>query len=652
MIYKRLPILRVLPFLLFFSQLSVALADDLIQRVEIRGNVRVEEASIRIQIKTKPGTRLQPSLVEADIKEIYRTGFFDQVTAKLEKKNGTKTLVFEVLEKPAIRNVFLEGNEQVDEETLKEKLNINARRFLDRTKINASIEQAKAYYASRGYYGTQIHYDVTPVEERQVDLTLHIEEGKKKILRKVIFEGNQRTPTSELSDIIKTSSYSWWSSWITGTGTVTDEQLDNDVKALTNYFLTHGYVDVKVSKPVVEEIGDKSQDLHVTFKIYEGDVYSFQEITATGTLLNNNEAKTLEGIESKKGEVFNIEKLRHDTFTVSEKFTDIGYAFANVVPQTEIDRDRKAVRIDFQVDKGALVGINRINVTGNKKTGDNVIRRTLKIQEGEIFSSSKIKKSQELLQRLGYFDEVTITPDPSAVQDEVVLTVAVREGSTGTFSVGAGVTSGEGFVVTSRVAENNILGTGRALSFDINSGSQTQNYILSFDDPRVNDSYWSFSADALSVKRQFDDFDRKEAGGALGVGYPLWFLGEEDRDDIRFSLKYELLDIDISNVVAEAADLIKRSVGTTLSSSVTPQLVRNTIDNPLDPHSGSRQIASVEIAGLGGDQEFWLGQLGNTVYYPLWKSSVGPFLFSQRSYWTSSFCLHGGVCLSTWAAPC
>lgn len=603
---------------------SYVWAAPVIRQIDVQGNIRVEDSTVLLQVKTHQGTEYDAGAISADVKEIYRTGFFEQVTAKLESDG---TLVFRVVEKPAVRKVKITGNKEIEEDKVREKLSIGPRFFLDRRKIDLAIDELKKYYQSEGFYGTSIEYVVEPAEQNEVNLAVTIQEGDKKKIRHVVFEGVQKADEDEILSAISTRRYKWWISWLSGSGVVKEEELENDVREINKFYLNRGFVDVRVSKPVVQEI---PEGLQVVFHIDEGPVYTIGDISAEGDLVDGSQSETLKGIEISSGDTFSLEKLRKDTFTVSDKFTDKGYAFANVEPGTNVDRENKSVDVKFVIDKGKLVTVNRINITGNKKTQDNVVRRSLTLGEQELFSSSKIRRSQELLQRLGYFDEVTITPEPSESKDNVDLGVNVREGNTGSFSLGAGVSSGDGFIFSTRVAENNIFGTGNAVSADINTGSTRQNYVLSFENPRVNDSHVSFGADLVAVKRDYDIFDRKQQGGALTLGYPLMFLGEDLANDYKASLTYDLQRIDISNIDENSPQLVKDNAGTSVSSSVTPSLTRNTIDNPLDPSKGSRQMVSVELAGLGGDQEFWLTQATNTWYYPIWKSSFGNFVFSHR----------------------
>ena len=616
-------------FIVFFGMFLAPIAAfaQTVREIVVEGNQRVEESAVLVQVTSKIDKPVDSSLVESDIKDIYRTGYFDSVAAKLRQGSSGLVLVFVVDERPAIRKVKIAGNDEVDKDTIEEKLNINRRTFLDRRKIAAGIEEVRRHYESEGLYGTEIELDITDVDENQVDLSIDITEGEKQIIRKISFEGNSAFDDGELRGLLSTTKYKWWISWLTGSGVVKEEDLERDVALITRHYLSNGYVDAKISKPEIEKIDD---GLKLIYGVTEGEQFNFGNIKVSGDLIEDNAEKTIDGIAANTGDVFNVEILREDSFLISEKFTDIGYAFVNVDPATSIDRKTKLIDVNFAVSKGELIHVNRINISGNRKTRDNVIRRSITIAERELFSSSKIKRSQQLLQRLGYFDEVTITPSPTGNKNEVNLDVAVREGNTGTFSAGAGVSSGDGFIVSTRISENNLFGSGNALTMDINTGSRRENYVLSFDNPRVNDTRWSMGLDALSVEREFDDFDRNQAGGSIRFGYPLWFLGQEYLDDIRFSLEYQLLRIKIDEIDKDAPTLIQQEAGTSTSSSISPRLVRNTIDNPLDPSGGSRQSVAIELAGLGGDEKFWLAQASNTFYYSLWDSPIGNFVFSNR----------------------
>jgi outer membrane protein insertion porin family len=618
--------LTVLVLILAVKQ-AAAQDSGKVHDVLVEGNKRVEVPAILQLIKLQPGEEYSSTLLTEDIKSIYRSGFFDNVEGRPTRSSGRLNVIFTVKEKPAIRNITFTGNEAFKEATLKEKLGVSSKFFLDRKKIATGTEEILRAYQSDGYYGATVKTEESFVDDEQVDLNVVINEGSRKKIRQVEFEGVVKVDKDELHDVVKTSTYSWLYSWITGSGVVKKEYLDNDVKEVTKYYLDHGYVDVRVAEPTIRDVED---GLEVVFKVDEGDHYNFGKITASGDLKDDSIAKTLEGVASKPGESFNLDQMRKDTFVVSEKFTDIGYAFANVEPLTSINRNDKTVDINYKVNKGNLIHIDRINISGNNKTADNVIRRTLLVYEQDLFRSSKVRRSQELLQRQGYFDGVTIAPEPSDREDTMNLGVAVKEGNTGTFSIGGGVGSGEGFIFTSKVAESNLFGTGNSLSFDVNTGSRRDNYILAFNNPRLYDTYVSMGIDGFSVRRRYDQFDNKQVGGGVSFGYPLMFLGEDLAQDYRASLSYQLMHIDIVDIEDDAPTLIQDSAGGRVASIITPQLTRNTINNPLDPSNGSRQQASVEFAGLGGDENYWLIQASNSFYRPLWESPIGNFVFANR----------------------
>lgn len=614
--------------LLVFVISESAIAETLIDQVSVRGNKVLDTSMLELQISSKSNALLDRDAVEHDIKELFRMGYFDEVSATVERQGSQTVLVFVVKEKPAIRSVTLVGNDDVSNDDFKEQLGLGDRRIYDERLIREGVQKVKTFYQEKGYYGTEITYTVEPADDNAVTIAFKVIEGEKKVVREIAFEGNREMDDDDLEDEIETATYSWWRSWITGSGVVKKEKLETDVQRLTQYYLNRGYVDVRITEPVVEDVED---GIRVVFKLTEGEEFKVGKITASGTLLDGGVEKVLEGVELASGDVFSVEKLRNDTFHISEKYTDIGYAFANVERETQIKRETKTVDVDFVVNKGELIHINRVEIIGNQKTADNVIRRTMKLQEQDLFSSSRITRSKELLERLGYFEEVTITSEPADEKNTVDLNVVVREGSTGSFSAGVGISSGDGLIFSTRIAENNLFGTGNSLTFDVSAGTRQENFILSFNNPRVNDTNWSFGSELLAVDHEYDDFNRSQLGGSLSAGYPLWFLDEEAFDDINFSVRYSLLEVNINEVDDDASQLVKDEEGKSTSSSVTPRIVRSTIDNPSDPTKGSRQDFSVEFAGLGGNEKFWLVSVKNAFYLSFPELISKDIVFAQRT---------------------
>lgn len=596
--------------------------------VEIEGNRRIDTDAIKVQIKGSHG-RVTSDEISEDIKNLYNTGFFDQISVSAVNDGAGRThLRYSVVEKPVARKVLIKGNDEVSESDLTEVLKFDTRRFVDKAKIQSMVRKATAYYQAQGFYDAQFDYTTTPVGEHEVDLTFTVTEGKRYRVREVKLEGVRELDEDEMLSKLQTRRYKWWSSWLFGTGRVNEEMTDADKQILRQYLMDHGRLEAAVGEAVVEKRDD---GLYVSFDVTEGQEYRIGKITASGDLTQSSEEVTLEGIKSEVGEVFSATDIRNDIFSITDKFSDEGYAFANVVPNTAINKEKGTVDVDFTSAKGALVSINKITISGNEKTYDNVIRRELQVEEQQLYSGSKIKRSQTLLQRLGYFDEVSITNQPTNDPSKVDLAVTVKEATTGSFSAGAGYSTNNGAIFNTKVSENNLFGTGRRANLNLDFGSQISNQIISFDDPRVNDTSLSAGVDLMRTTRLFDHFKRELTGGAFTVGYPGQKVFGELAQDINFNLKYEALQADIKDVSGDAAQLVKDSAGKTTSSALTPGLVRNTINNPLNPTSGSRQNLTTEFAGLGGDQHFYLVEAKNSWFYPVLESSYGDIVISNRT---------------------
>lgn len=600
-----------------------------IDEVQFSGTRHVAVEALRSQLDRTSGSFSSSDIGNA-VKALYSTGFFDQVTAKVSTVENRAILTFTVVEKALVRKLYVKGNDHLTESDISEVVRFEGRRFLDRAKLDAQVRRVVSLYQARGFYDAAMDYSIVPVGDGQVDLTLNAQEGDRFKIKRIDIRGLKKLDEDDILDVLQTKDYRWWSSWLFGTGRVNEEMLESDKGLIRQYLLDNGFIDGTVSDPVVEKHEDKR--LVVIYEVAEGSEFTIGRIQASGDLIDNSESVTLDGIRSEPGEVFNASRVREDSFTISEKFTDRGFAFANVVPETAIDRNGNLVNLEFRSAQGKEVAINRINIRGNDKTYDNVIRRTLTIEEQERYSSSKVNRSRNLLQRLGFFEEVNIATQPTDRDDQVDLDVSVREAATGSFSAGAGFSSSDGALFNARLAENNLFGTGRRAVLNVDVGTQRDNISISLTDDRLFDSYWSLGGELYKTDREFSDFDREIAGAGLTLGYPLEQLGPEWLEDVSFSTRYSYEDIDITDVDRDdAAQFVIDSEGKTSVSSLTPRLTRNTINNPLNPTTGSRQTIGVEFAGLGGQEEFYLIDARNQWYYPLTQGDWGDLTFSWRT---------------------
>lgn len=620
-------LLLCLSLLFVFS--SNLIAQNLyIDDAVFEGNQRITTASIKKQLGLSKKVITKDEVGEI-VKKLYGMSYFRDIKVSLLSDNILK---FTVIEKPVLRKLLLEGNKKLDDKDLKEALNFDNRsRFIDKSSLDSAVRQLRVLYQFRGFYDVNISYTTQEQENNQVDVTFNIEEGESYKIRKIEFLGLNEIDEDDLLDAIQTKRYKWWSSWLFGTGRLNQEMLDNDKNLALKCFMDQGFINANISEPSIEKDGDDG--INISFNVDEGIKFYFGNIDIRSNFYEENRDTLLSKLKIEKGDVFSAEKLKQASFILSDVLGDYAYAFANVEPKTSINKEASQVNITFIIDKGRKVSINKINIRGNEKTYDNVIRREFVIHEGDEYSSKKVKRSEALLKRLGYFSEVNVATVPSKESSSMVdLDANVKESSTGSFSVGVGYSTSDGAIFNSRFSENNLFGTGRNLSLDIDVGSERNNAVLSYTDRRLNDSYWSLGGELLVTDREYDDFDRETAGGALTLGYPLEQVFGSAFEDIDFSLRYELLNVEITNIEDDAAQFIKDEHGKSTSSSLKPQFVRNTLDNSLNPSEGSMQKVSLEYAGLGGDEEYYIFEFSNTFYYPLFETFWGgDVIFSWRT---------------------
>jgi outer membrane protein insertion porin family len=623
-------------FLLFWvlTLASLAAAEDApIQVISIVGNSRVEQSAIRVRIKSPIGKPPDPALIEQDVRSIYGMGFFEDVQASVEDVDGKRTLTFRVIERPMIKEVKLEGNKKIKDEDLQIALKVRPHTLLDVEKIQRGIEEGKKLYDQKGYKDAAITFKTSEPVNGEVTLTFVVDEGKVIRIQHIIFEGNKQFSARKLRAIMQTKQ-AWFLSAVTGAGNLDPEVLKTDTERLTAFYYDNGYVNVRVDEPQIER---KEDGIDVTIRIDEGDQYKVGPVKIAGDFIGDpNYTVTL--LEMKSGDVFRASGLRKDVLSLTDAYGDQGYAFVNVEPLTDLDNDKKLVALTYKIDKGPAVYFDRIEITGNTKTKDEVIRRELKVQEQQLFRGSELKASRARVQRLGLFQEVNMTTQRSDQPDKIDLLVDVKEAQTGAFTAGAGFSTADHFLFNVRLSENNLFGTGDRVSINGDIGSLRQAFVFDYTDPYTFDTYFTSIFSAFNYKTQFDDFDRGGTGFSLEELYPFTALGVRrvpfigaSLDEVRFGMRYKLEDADISNVsTIDRVPSIDAEQGSQLTSSVIPTLVRNTLNHPFDPTDGSLQDMSVQFAGIGAGSNFLVVEGRGRWFYPFYKSpTFGTFVLSH-----------------------
>jgi outer membrane protein insertion porin family len=605
----------------------------IIKDVKITGNFRVEDEGIRLHVKNRPGTSYDPAIVEQDVKAIFRMGFFDDVRAEL---SADGVLTYAVKEKPYVREVKLQGNAQVGKEKIETALGVVPRSVLDRSKVIEGVEKVRKLYSDQGYVNARIDYAISVEANNQAVVVLDVVEGTRLLIKRISMEGNKAFGEGDLKDLIATKEESFLS-YFTNRGVLDRDILTNDMAILSNHYLDHGYIDHKIDDPVVLRARD---GLEIVIRVQEGDQYRVGKVEIGGELIENGK-DTLKKVKITSGQIFRGSRLREDIATVTELYTNKGFAFVQVDPVTNVSAKEKNVDIALIVTKGPPVYFNRVLVAGNSKTRDNVVRRELLTTEQELYSGTKITESRNALQRTGYFEDVQLTTKKTEQPDTVDLHVDIKEGPTGTFTLGAGYSSGDGFIFNASVSEKNLAGRGQGVSGNFSIGSTRQDFILNFTEPYVNDSRLSMGFDAFNIEREFNSFDERRLGFGVNSSYPLKYAslpffgaksaaarGSDELADnapptildlMRGGVSYDLTREKINNVDDGASESIRNEEGTSLTSSMTPGITYDSRDHFFNATEGTKSAFSVKFAGLGGDNRFIKSDLSARWHYPLLK---------------------------------
>ncbi len=600
-----------------FTATTVFAVQDEIDDVVISGNRRIESPAIMAVIKIKSGSKFFEEKVDEDIKAIFSLGFFTDV--KAESRSSLKGIVitYVVTEKPVVREILFEGNKAINNEKLKEALEIKPNTIFSTKDLVKSISKIKKLYADDGYSQAEIEAVKLNTSPYELKLTLKIKEGDKILIKEIKFEGNSAFDDSKLKGMMETKQ-DWWLAWLTGAGVYKEDMLKNDMLLITEHYMNNGYINFKLSEPKVELTQDKKA-LLVQIVMTEGDKYNIGQIDFRGELLESKE-ELAKRLKIKTGDVFSRAALRQEIFSLTDVYADKGYAFANVNPLTTVNIAKKMIDITFDFEKGEKVYIDRINVTGNAKTRDKVIRREMRVSEGELYGATALKKSKQNLMNLGFFEEATIATSKGKGDNKLNLDVNVKEKPTGTFSIGGGYSSLDGLVGQGSVQQSNLLGYGLKSNLSASIGGKSSTYSLGVTDPYFLDTKWSLGTDLYRSERQYIDYTKRATGGDIKAGYAL-------SDSLGTFLLYKLEKTNLlkkSFALQESQRLYPGLVTTDnpTVSSITASITRNTTDYRLDPSSGMTNSLSIEYAGLGGTSRYLRTIAQTAQFFPVGLGTV------------------------------
>ncbi len=593
---------------------------DLLERevsvVYVVGNHRIEPTTIRGAMLTREGSALRLSRIQEDVEAIFALGFFRDVIVDAEADGPERVqLTVQVQELPVLESISFDGNRKLLEETLKEAAGgLVPGSLLTPDAVARAAAKIRTQYAEKGY----LRATVVPVQEVTEDsasgdkvvVSMVIDEGQKTKIREVLFSGNEAFSDRTLRRKIKTKDRFWLTSWLTDSGILKADQVEEDQLRIESYYQDRGYPEVKVSGTHVETSDDKRWQT-LTFVVDEGRLFTFGEVTVNHS--NKVEDDLLSrGLSVKTGQRFSRARLRADQALITDRLGEHGYAFSQVNPIPSVEDPNPVMDVVYQVDEGLQVKIRRINISGNEKTVDKVIRREVRQQEGEIINTALLRRSFQRINNLNYFESVDIVPE-EAGPGLLDLDIRVKEKSTGQFSIGGGFSSVDGLVGLAEVTFGNFMGRGQTVSGRFERSGRRTSYNLRFREPHVLDTDYTAGFDVFNTTRDFESYEEVRTGAGVSVGKA---IGEFMNSSL--SYRFETVDIRVKDV-ATAPAIITDQDGTSTTSSVTFSLSRDTRDNFLDPRKGFRNQLSVETAGgaLGGSNAFVKGTLNSSAHIPL-----------------------------------
>ena len=586
-----------------------------VSRLNVKGNRRIEKDAILGVMQTREGEMVNPGRLREDLKAVYKMGYFTDVKIDISDTPDGVVLTVLVTEKPAIKEIITKGNHKVKRDKIVEVMDLKPFSVASEGAIRESINKVQNMYREKGYYEVRITSELLPVTNTEVNLVLHIDEGGKMAIKEINFEGNEHFKAKELRDVMETKEKSWFFAinWITGSGKLTKDIMERDAEKISSFYYNHGFIKAKVAEPKVDIKGNY---IYITIPIQEGPQYQVGKIDIQGDLIDDKE-KILEKIETPKKKIYSREVLQTDITTLSDLYADKGYANADVAPLIKEDDQALKVDVTFDIHQGNKVYFERIDIAGNVKTRDKVIRRELRVYEQELFNATNLKESIKNLRRLEYFEDVNFGTSPGSAPDRMNLKITVKERPTGTFGVGAGYSTQDRLVGMVEVSQNNLFGRGQQVKIQGIIGSISHRFRASFTEPYLFDRPLGFGVDAFNWQRDYSEYTRISTGGDVRLSHPLkWKY-------TRLFWLYRYEYVKLTNLAPNSSPIIVQAANIHNTSATSFTVRRDSRDSLFAPTKGSDNSFGVEMAGLGGDVAFMRYIAESGWYFPLKWSMVG-----------------------------
>ncbi len=596
-------------------------AAGVVKGISISGQKKIEESAIRAKLVSKVGEPYSQETVRKDIQALFETGYFNDVIVNRKAVGGDTQLTYRVVEKPTMTEILFEGNDEVEDTELQEASGLKAFEILDMAKVRQAVDKMAKLYEDKGFFLAKITHEVKPDSKDGVRLIFNIRENDKVKVAHIRFLGNRNIPSGRLKGVMATQEGGFFS-FMSGSGSYKQDAFDRDVQAL--YYLVYyneGYIQAKIDRPQVYVTPDK-KNIDITIRIDEGEKYSVGDVSFAGDLLFSDQ-ELFDAIKIKQGGLFVYSTMQSDLNALQAKYGDLGYAYANIIPRTRIREKDRLVDITYEIDKGNKVYIGKINVKGNTKTRDKVVRREMRIYEGELYHETRKRESLANIKRLGFFDEVVFnTKTPPGEPNVMDIDIVVKERNTGQIQLGAGYSNYGGFLLTGQVNQTNLFGRGQRLGLSIDYSDVQSVFSLNFTEPYFMDTEWSVGGELYYKSRdnELSEYKENRRGTSFRIGHPL-------APYLEGSIGYKIDKTELTLNPDGDPALYPVDTVNGLTSSVILALVYDKRDDRFAPTEGLYNSLSLEYAGLGGDLDYTKG-LANFRYYKtmfwdvVWRNNI------------------------------
>ena len=577
------------------------------REIVVEGAQRIEPDTVRSYMLIQEGDSFNTERIDRSLKSLFATGLFADVTLRRQDDR----LVVTVVENPVINQIAFEGNRQLKEEELEAEVVLKPRIIYTRTKVQGDVNRILTLYRRSGRFAATVEPKIIQLPQNRVDLIFEISEGELTEIERIRFVGNNAFSDSRLREVIRTKESRWYR-FFTADDTYDPDRLTLDRELLRRFYLKNGHADIRVVSAVAELTPDR-KDFFITFTVDEGSRYRFGRIGVEARLRDLKAEDLRSAIELEEGDWYDSGDLEDTTDEIAEVVGSLGYAFVDVRPRINRDRQNKTINVTFEVNEGPRVFVERIDIAGNVRTLDKVIRREFRLVEGDAFSSAKLRRSNQRVQNLGFFDKVAVERVPGSAPDKTVINVHVEEKSTGSISIGAGFSSSNGALADFGIRERNLLGRGQDLTLNATIAQRRSEIDLSFTEPFFLDREVSAGFDVFSVKTDLQDtssFDSETLGLALRIGYPI-------TEALRQGWKYTIKQTEVTNVSSAASRFVREQEGEEILSEVSHTLTYDLRDSRISPTEGYFARLVTDLAGLGGTTRYVRNRLDGGRYFPL-----------------------------------